>query len=124
MLKIALLALTLSADGELPMQVTETNDWVENAMQYERSAQLYKATGVEAVETVCGEHDLPLSEIPAFAAPAPEPFRFRMTIGQNGRFRIDPLGERQSCTLSNDWPNRASCPLSGQTVDLERYACF
>ena len=48
MLKIALLALTLSADGELQMQVTpETEGWVECAMQYERSAQLYKATGVE-----------------------------------------------------------------------------
>ncbi|MBO9453069.1 hypothetical protein J7426_22600 [Tropicibacter sp. R16_0] len=45
-------------------------------------------------------------------------------IGQNGRFRIDPLGARQSCTPSNDWPNRVHCPLSGQTVDLERYARF
>lgn len=120
MLKIALLALTMTADGELRMSVTETDGWVECAMQYERTAQLHKTMGTSVIETICGEHDLPMTKPVHVQALQDAPHRYRVIIGQNGRFRIDLLGERQLCVPSQDWPNKVYCARSAQTIDLDR----
>ncbi len=98
MLKIALLTLTLTADGDPRLTVTDSEDLQSCRHSKEMVDILFEDGGIETMATVCGTTELTLSPFEHGATADREIHLYRVEILDEEAYSVTPLTKGDACT--------------------------
>ncbi len=116
MLKIALLTLTLTADGEPRLTLSDMEDSAACAEAQAGVTAILKQSGVPVIAAICGSSELRLTPFDHGAAPEDERFRYRVTLDAGGGFQVEPLAPGAECRAAPDASPAIHCARSSQSV--------
>ena len=112
MIKIALLVLTLTVEGDVRLTLTETASPADCSEARETVADILTGAGIKVIAAICGETELRLTPFEHGAGPEDEVHRFRVELPPNGGYTITPLSAEESC----DAAPAVFCTRSSQMV--------
>ncbi|MFV0515029.1 MAG: hypothetical protein ACK5MY_15585 [Jhaorihella sp.] len=115
MLKIALLTLTLTADGALRLTLSDMESASDCEASRENITAMLTESGINVVAAMCGETDLRLTAFEHGAGPEAEVHLYRVETDGAG-FSVSPLGEGDLCVAGESGGQQVYCTRSSQAV--------
>lgn len=116
--KIALLILTLAANGDPRVSLSETDGMEDCEGTREVVTQILTDIGRTPVHAICGPTDVRLTPYVHGTAPEDEIYRYRVTIAGDS-YAMEPLGEGANCASSPEAEPMVYCARSSQKVIAE-----
>ncbi|MDA5095320.1 hypothetical protein O2N63_14625 [Aliiroseovarius sp. KMU-50] len=117
MLKLAFLVLTLNAEGDVRMTLSERDSLAACEATKTQITTVLKDAGYTVLASICGETDLSLT--PYKSTTPDDPLnRYKVTLSGQDHFQITPLAEGDICTDAPDGQPVEFCALSAQKVIL------
>lgn len=114
MLKIALLTLTLTAEGETRLTLSEMADAGTCAKAQASVTEILTQSGVQVLAAQCGPSDLRLTPFDHGAAPEDERFRYRVALDPAGGFEVTSLAADAACQPAPEARPAIHCARSSQ----------
>ncbi|MDO5642154.1 MAG: hypothetical protein Q4G26_07170 [Paracoccus sp. (in: a-proteobacteria)] len=116
MIKTALLLLTLTADGDIRVNLTETDGPDDCEARRDVVTQVLTGADMAPLHAICGPTALRLTPFDHAALSTDERYRYRVELPRAGGFAIRPLSAGEACTPAPDADPAVYCARSGQAV--------
>lgn len=116
MLETALLLLTLTAEGDLRVNLTPAADAAECETDRETVVGILTGAGQAPLAARCGQTGLRLTPFSHGTGPDDEIHRYRVELPSAGGYRLTPLTEAQTCTPAEEAEPAVYCARSAQAV--------
>lgn len=116
MLEVALLILTLAAEGEPRLTLSPTEHMEDCLAMQDVVTQILTEAGQPPLLTRCGETDVRLSPFIHGTPPEAEIHRYRVELPAEDGYRVFPLTDDQSCTADEVAELAIYCTRSAQFV--------
>lgn len=116
MLKIALMMLTLTADGAVRLTLSEAEDLEDCQGAMLAVTSVLEAGGYTVLAAECGPTDLTLTPFNHGATAAEERHLYRVEIAGEGDYTVTPLAEGGSCEPAIEASPAVWCTRSSQAV--------
>ena len=114
MLKIALLTLTLTAEGETRLTLSEMADAGTCAKARANVTEILTQSGTRVLAALCGPSDLHLTPFDHGASPKDERFRYRVALDPAGGFEVTSLAADATCQPAPEARPAIHCARSSQ----------
>lgn len=120
MLKFVLLTLTLTAQDEVRLTLSDMASLEDCQASKAQVSGILAQAGVKSVAALCGESDLRLTPFTHGAAPEEEIHRYRVEIAPDDSFAVTPLSGTDTCTPSGSGSGPGVyCTRSAQSVVVQ-----
>ena len=116
MLKIALMMLTLTADGAVRLTLSEAEDLEDCQGAMLAVTSVLEAGGYTVLAAECGPTDLTLTPFNHGATAAEESHLYRVEIAGEGAYSVTPLAAGDACTPATEASPTVWCTRSSQAV--------
>ncbi|MDO5614039.1 MAG: hypothetical protein Q4G14_12470 [Paracoccus sp. (in: a-proteobacteria)] len=116
MIKTVLLLLTLTADGEIRVNLTETEGPDDCEARQDVVTQVLTGAGMAPLHAICGPSALRLTPFDHAALAEDENHRYRVELPRAGGFTIRPLSGDEGCDPAPDADPAVYCARSSQAV--------
>jgi len=116
LVNIALLVLTLTAEGEVRMTLSDMED-IDTCESTELMIQnVLNDAGYTIIDSMCGDSALVLEPYNHGATAADEIHRYRVEVAGQGGFLVSPLTEGEACEAAPEASPAVYCTRSSQAV--------
>lgn len=119
MLKIALMMLTLTADGAVRLTLSESENLEDCLASMDVVTQVLEGGGYSVLAAECGPTDLRLTPFSHGAMAEEENHLYRVEIAGEGSYAITPLAAGDSCVAAPEASPAVWCTRSSQAVIVE-----
>ena len=116
MLKIALLTLSLTSDGDIRLTLSESDTVNDCEQSRAIVTDILTGAGIEVIAAVCGETALQLTPFEHGASAEDEKHKYRAELGSDHGFTVTPLADGEVCTSKPDGNPAIYCARSSQRV--------
>lgn len=116
MLETVLLLLTLTANGDVRVNLSYLPDAEECEARRDVVTQVLAGAGMEPLQAICGQTSLRLTPFEHGTLDAEEHHRYRVELPGAGGFAIRPLTADEACEPAPDADPVVYCARSGQAV--------
>ena len=114
MLKIALLTLTMTPEGEPRLTLSDMADAAACTEAQASVTEILTQSGITVLAARCGPSALQLTPFDHGATPEDERFRYRVALDPAGGFEVTPLAAGAACQPAPQAQPAIHCARSSQ----------